>query len=491
VPNNFRSINKPAKLSPWRRLTRATIASALLCAFLNLNLRAAPLLITESDDLLESSLQEPVQAKSIQEEPFQSEQSTDEISDADEKELATTAETLNETAPAAISSIDNDSAQVLPSIREAAPAEYPDLLQPFNLLDVEVPPNSTKILSWTYSQTNDGIASPAPVIVVHGANPGPVLCLTAAIHGDELNGIEIVRRVLSNLDTDKLSGTMIGVPIVNIQGFQRASRYLADRRDLNRYFPGRPYGSSASRIAHSFFNEIILNCDALVDLHTGSMHRTNLPQLRADLSNPKVVELTQGFGATVVLHHVGAKGTLRRAATDRGIPSVTLETGGAMQLHEKPVTHGTKGIQTLLYKLGMYKKSSLWGEPEPVYYKSTWVRTNQGGILFSEVSLGQKVKRGQLLGTVTDPITNARQEIFATRRGRILGMALNQVVQPGFAAYRIGIQTSEEQVPEEEYEDDEEPEAQPANEIAPGEEPDLANSATDPGLDQDVLEDSE
>ncbi|MCB1662375.1 MAG: succinylglutamate desuccinylase/aspartoacylase family protein [Pseudomonadales bacterium] len=399
--------------------------------------------------------------------------------------------------PAAADTPTFSNVDALPSIEEAAPAEYPDPLQPFNLLGTEVPSGNKKILSWTYSQTNEGITSPAPVIVVHGTKPGPVMCLTAAIHGDELNGIEIVRRVLNNLDAEKLTGTLIGVPIVNIQGFHRASRYLPDRRDLNRYFPGKLYGSSASRIAYSFFNEIIVHCDALVDLHTGSLHRTNLPQLRADLSNPRVLELTQGFGATVVLHHTGTKGTLRRSATDRGIPAVTLETGGAMQLHEKPVTHGAKGILTLLYKLGMYKKSSLWGEPEPVYYKSTWVRTNQGGILFSRVALGQRVKKGQLLGTVTDPITNARQEIFATRKGRILGMALNQVVQPGFAAYRIGIQTSEEpdQVQGDELEDEEDPAAHPAYDSTSEEEPDLAHAGIDPDIDQnidrDILEDSE
>ena len=145
----------------------------------------------------------------------------------------------------------------------------------------------------------------------------------------------------------------------------------------------------------------------------------------------------------------------------------------------------------------MYKKSSLWGEPEPVYYKSTWVRTNQGGILFSRVALGQRVKKGQLLGTVTDPITNARQEIFATRKGRILGMALNQVVQPGFAAYRIGIQTSEEpdQVQGDELEDEEDPAAHPAYDSTSEEEPDLAHAGIDPDIDQnidrDILEDSE
>jgi len=317
---------------------------------------------------------------------------------------------------------------------------------PLVILGSQVLPGTSTRLAWSPSQSFEGIAAPTPVLVVRGANPGAVLCLTAAVHGDELNGIETVRRVMYALEAESLNGTVIGVPIVNLPGFHRSSRYLPDRRDLNRFFPGNPQGSSAARIAYSFFREIISHCDALVDLHTGSFHRINLPQLRADLTQPEVVKLTQGFGATAVLHSIGAPGTLRRAATDNGIPAVTLEAGGSMHLEEKAVSHGVKGIQTLLASLKMNKKISLWGAPEPVYYHSIWVRADHGGILFSKVSLGKRVDKGDLLGTVTDPITNVRSEIIAPYKGRILGMAVNQVVQPGFAAYRIGIQKSEQEV---------------------------------------------
>ena len=137
-----------------------------------------------------------------------------------------------------------------------------------------------------------------------------------------------------NIKAESLSGSVIGVPIVNLEGFRRTSRYLTDRRDLNRFFPGNPRGSSAARIAYSFFTEVISHCDALIDLHTGSFHRTNLPQLRADISKPEVVKLTEGFGSTVVLHSAGGVGTLRRAALDAGIPAVTLEAGESMRLQE-------------------------------------------------------------------------------------------------------------------------------------------------------------
>jgi len=314
------------------------------------------------------------------------------------------------------------------------------------LLGTEVPPATSAHLHWAPNNSFEGVAAGSPVLVVHGAKPGPALCLTAAVHGDELNGIEIVRRVLYNLDAHKLSGTVIGVPIVNLQGFRRGSRYLPDRRDLNRYFPGDPSGSSAARIAHSFFKEVISHCNALVDLHTGSFYRANLPQLRANLRDSRVLEFSQGFDGTVVLHSDGAVGTLRQAALAAGIPAVALEAGEPMRLQEQEVDHGVQSIQSLLGKMGMVKKASRWGNPEPVYYQSIWVRADQGGILFSDVALGKRVRRDEVLGTVTDPITNVRTEILSPYSGRVLGMALNQVVMPGFAAYRIGIESSGEDV---------------------------------------------
>ncbi len=281
------------------------------------------------------------------------------------------------------------------------------------------------------------------MLVVNGSTPGPTLCLTAAVHGDELNGIEMVRRVLHEIAPTKLSGAVIGVPIVNVQGFRRGSRYLPDRRDLNRYFPGNPNGSAAARIANALFNDVIAHCDALVDLHTGSFERANLPQIRADLRNPDVVTLTQGFGSMVVLHSTPTAGTLRYAATLAGIPAVTVEAGGPSQLELAEVKRGVKGIETLLSTLGMTKKRRTWGHPEPVYYQSSWVRADNGGILLADVSLGSTVRKGDLLGTITDPMSNQRTEVYSPYAGRIIGMARNQVVMPGFAAFHVGIEASD------------------------------------------------
>lgn len=316
------------------------------------------------------------------------------------------------------------------------------------LLDTEIPPNTKTRLVWTPEERLSGLAEKTPVLVVNGAHKGQTLCLTAALHGDELNGIEMIRRVLYNTDPAELTGTLVGVPVVNLMGFHRNSRYLPDRRDLNRYFPGNTSGSSASRIAHSLFNEIILKCDALVDLHTGSFHRTNLTQLRADLSNESVAELAHQFGAIAVLNTRGNYGSLRAAAVRHGVPTVTIEAGEPMRLQNDVVAEGVKAIRTLLENLGMYGSKSRWFKSAPVYYKSYWIRADQSGILFSEVSLGERIAPGEVLGTVTDPITNARSEIISPYYGRVLGMALDQVVMPGFAAYHIGIQTPEDRLKE-------------------------------------------
>lgn len=321
----------------------------------------------------------------------------------------------------------------------------PPMVPPFKILESEVLPGASAKLEWNASQSFAGGEVISPITVVHGTRPGPVLCLTAAVHGDELNGVEIVRRVVNELKPGDLGGTVIGVPIVNLFGFTRNSRYLPDRRDLNRFFPGSRYGSIASRIAYSFFVNVVRHCDSVVDFHTGSFDRSNLPQVRADLSNADVLEFTRGFGATTVLHSEGSKGMLRVAATQSRIPAVAFEVGGPGQLQPAEIAHGVQAIRTLLHKLGMTRTRPEWAEPQPFFYDSVWVRSNAGGLLLSEVELGQRVQRGQKLGNVIDPINNIEREILAPIHGRVIGMALNQVVLPGFAAYHLGEETSEQQ----------------------------------------------
>jgi uncharacterized protein len=311
-----------------------------------------------------------------------------------------------------------------------------------SILGKVVEPGTTTLLYWTPGVAFDGNSIPRGVIVANGARPGPTLCLTAVIHGDEHNGLEIVRRILYELDPVHLSGVVIGVPIVNLDGFRRGTRYLPDRRDLNRYFPGKPNGSAAARLAYSLFDEIVKSCDDLVDIHTGSFHRTNLPQLRGDLTNLDVLELARRFGSTVILHNRGAPGTLRRAATDAGIAAVTLETGEPMRIQDREIREGVRAIERAMTSLAMYPRAIGPVEAAQVYFESRWVRVNEGGVLMSSVRLGDMVETGTRLGTVTDPVTNRSSEVTAPYAGRVLGMALNQVVLPGYAAFHIGIESS-------------------------------------------------
>lgn len=352
---------------------------------------------------------------------------------------------LKEVAPVPTPGPEENSDNEEKGIPEPQPAPKPDsdagVPEPANnlaLLGSEVLPGTSTRLAWSPGIQIAGLANPTPVLVVNGVNAGPNLCLTGTIHGDELNGIEIIRQTMYDLDPEKLSGSVVGIPIVNLPGFQQGSRYLPDRRDLNRHFPGSETGSLADRIAYSLFENVIRHCDMLVDIHTGSLKRTNLPQLRADMNNPEVAEFTRGFDRMAVVHSSGSSGMLRTAAVDAGIRTVTMEAGESHRIQEHQIDAGVNSLTSLMEKQGMISRMFVWGDPQPVYYNSAWVRANQGGILFSEVKLGAKVSEGQVLGYIADPITNAQHPIHSSSDGRIIGMAVDQVVMAGFAAYHIG-----------------------------------------------------
>ncbi|PKM09020.1 MAG: hypothetical protein CVV14_01575 [Gammaproteobacteria bacterium HGW-Gammaproteobacteria-4] len=329
---------------------------------------------------------------------------------------------------------------------EPAPA-LAELVVPFSLLGRFVLPGTRMVLDLPVS--GGGSDASTPVTVIHGARPGPVLCLAAGIHGDEINGVEIVRRVVNLLQAEQIAGTVVAVPVVNLSGFQRGTRYLPDRRDLNRYFPGSRYGSMASRIAHVFFDGVARHCDALIDFHTGSFDRSNLPQVRADLRLPAVLELARGLGATVVLHSPGSKGMLRLAATAAGIPALTFEVGAPARLQVSEIEVAVVAINGLLHHLGMIQGSTGDEVTQPIFYDSQWVRANAAGLLIGEVELGQRVQKGQRLGRVIDPIRNTERAIVSPVFGRVLGMAQNQQVLPGFAAFHLGEETSERHAVEE------------------------------------------
>lgn len=308
-----------------------------------------------------------------------------------------------------------------------------------NFLDRTVAPGETARMGFTLAPSFDASFLDTLIVVIRGVRPGPTLCVTAGIHGDEINGVEIAHRLYSRIPGSSLAGTLIVVPAVNSHGFRTGSRYLPDRRDLNRFFPGSPRGSTASLIAHAVFQQVVLNCEALIDLHTGSDDRTNLPQIRTDLSNSRALDLARSFGAEAVLDGLGPQGSLRRAALDAGIPAVIYEAGMPLRFEEDVIARGYTGIRRVMAHLGMLAPEPGAAAPSRVFRRTLWVRTlTRGGIFLTERRPGDPVRRGELLGTVTDPITDAVDRILAPADGVIIGMAVPRVVLPGYALFHLG-----------------------------------------------------
>jgi uncharacterized protein len=275
--------------------------------------------------------------------------------------------------------------------------------------------------------------------VVHGTRPGPVLCLIGGIHGDELNGIEIVRRVVETESPTGLSGTLVGVPIVNVSGFTNQNRYLPDRRDLNRYFPGRPNGSIASRIAWELWSSVIVHCTHLIDLHTGSHNRTNLPQIRGDLNNPIVLDMARAFDSRVAIHNPGLDGTLRSAAARAGIAAVLYEAGETLRFQEHEIQMGVTGARNVMRALGMKRGRLASRGPQYLFRETRWLRADRGGILELRVKPGDMVAAGEVVGIISDPLRRTSNDLVSKRKGRVIGIALLPMVSPGTAVVHLGI----------------------------------------------------
>jgi predicted deacylase len=310
---------------------------------------------------------------------------------------------------------------------------------PLQLLGKTVQPGTVVKRQLALGESYAGDTLSTPVLVAHGAKAGPTLCLTAAIHGDELNGIEVVRRTVNLLDVKALRGTVIGVPVVNLLAFTRGARETPDRRDLNRYFPGRPDGSFADRIAHALFANIVTpHCDYLVDFHTGSFNRSNLPQLRANLDDKRVRRFVRQFGDIPVMFKRGSRKMLRRVATEAGIPGVSFEFGESTTVQTPYVDSAERALATALVNLGMLPGEKRRVE-QPVYRKSRWVRAENGGIFISHKLIGDDVKAGEVIGVIANPLTEEEKPLTAGVDARILGLASNQFVLPGYGVFHLGI----------------------------------------------------
>ncbi|NEV60918.1 succinylglutamate desuccinylase/aspartoacylase family protein [Thiorhodococcus minor] len=310
---------------------------------------------------------------------------------------------------------------------------------PFSIQDQQIQPGERALIDLTLPKLSSHTFLSMPVHVVHGKKEGPCLFVAAAIHGDELNGVEIVRRLLEARALRRLSGTLIAVPVVNVYGLIHQSRYLPDRRDLNRSFPGSAAGSLAARVAHVFMEEIVRRATHGIDLHTGAIHRTNLPQIRANLDDPETERLARAFGVPVLLSSTLRDGSLREAATGLGIRTLLYEAGEGLRFDEFCIRAGLQGILNVMRSLGMLpavKRQSRVAAPF-VARSSTWTRAPESGLLRTLVPLGARVQRGETLGFISDPSTGAEHAVKAHTRGVVIGRIQIPSVHEGDGLYHI------------------------------------------------------
>ena len=320
--------------------------------------------------------------------------------------------------------------------------------KPIEIAGVTVKPGSRQSIDiplpsfYTHSSVN------MPVHVIHGRRPGPVLLISAAIHGDEINGVEIIRRLLVKKTIDRIKGTLIAIPVVNVYGFVSKSRYLPDRRDLNRSFPGHENGSMASRLAHVVMTQILPHTTHIIDLHTGAVNRENLPQIRAKLrDNPELEALARAFGVPVILNAEFLESSFRAAAFDMGIGVLLYEAGEALRFDEVSIRAGVRGVLQVMIELGMRPRSKRPRKVDSmVANTSRWVRAGQSGILRSLVATGTKVQEGDLLAYVNNPLGEKTEELISPISGIIIGKTNLPLVFAGEALFNIASYEAIDQV---------------------------------------------
>ncbi|GAA3526309.1 succinylglutamate desuccinylase/aspartoacylase family protein [Zobellella aerophila] len=312
------------------------------------------------------------------------------------------------------------------------------MVQAFEIANTHTPPGSRQIMQLALAQLYTQSPLTVPVEVVHGKQPGPVLLICAALHGDELNGIEVVNQVLAKINPVRLRGTVVAVPVVNVFGFIHKSRYLPDRRDLNRCFPGSEKGSLGSRVAHFFIDEVVSKCTHIIDLHTGAIHRANLPQVRAKLDCEITRQMAEAFGAPVILDASIRDGSLRAVAEGRGQPVILYEAGEALRFDPLAIKAGVRGILNVMRRLEMIKSQVTKARSVPMIAKSSsWIRAEQDGLLQLKTKLGERVVKGQCLGTINAPLGVAHCEVIAPKAGIVIGCLTMPLVNEGDAVLHI------------------------------------------------------
>ncbi len=281
------------------------------------------------------------------------------------------------------------------------------------------------------SESYSGVPIELPVRVWRARRRGPAVFVTAAIHGDELNGTGIVREILTEEPFELRRGTLVLVPVVNLPGFERHSRYLPDRRDLNRCFPGSATGAPASRLAAKIFRQIVRRCDYGIDLHSAAVRRTNFSNVRADLRDPEVRRIALAFGSEIVIDNQGPKGSFRRAACEAGCPTIVLEAGEVWKIESAVVELGVRGVRNVLIELGMVDGELERAAYQALVKRTRWVRAELGGILQFHVAPGEVVEAGQPLATNTSLLGAENRVLRCPADGVILGMTTLPAVSPG------------------------------------------------------------
>jgi predicted deacylase len=324
-------------------------------------------------------------------------------------------------------------------VTSANAAEPPSEWTTLEILGQRIAPGEKRKFAFSSERTFEGAFLDIPVFAAHGVAPGPTLCVTSGIHGDEINSVEIARRAFASVDAKQLKGTLIVLPVINASGFRTMQRYMPDRRDLNRAFPGSSRGSVGAIVAGAVFENVVKRCDRLVDLHTGSNYRTNMAQIRVDVTDAHAFELAKHFGSGIIVAGAGPDGSLRREATKAGVPAIIYESGPPYVFVEKEIETGVEGLLNVLDFLEMYESGREVRHCQ-VLMKSKWVRVprGKGGIYLPSVRLGDRVKKGDVLATVTDPFTDEAHEIVSEVEGLVVGGALPQVVLSGYGVFHIG-----------------------------------------------------
>lgn len=313
------------------------------------------------------------------------------------------------------------------------------VVQPFKIADQEIAPGKRALVELPISQLSNGLSMTLPVKVIHGKKPGPVLFVSAAVHGDEIVGVEVIRRLSQRPSLKGLAGTLLLVPVVNGYGFLNHSRYLPDRRDLNRSFPGNEGGSLASRLADTFIKDVVARADYGIDIHSAAIHRSNLPQIRVAPGHANLMELAQAFGAPAILHSALREGSLRQAASDVGASVLLFEGGEGLRFDEQVVRAALAGTLRVMRHVGMLTTKKVTNAPGASFVstKSDWLRAPQGGLLRMFQSLGDGVREGERIGVVSDLFGENEQDIVAKHDGLIVGRATLPVVNEGDAVAHI------------------------------------------------------